>query len=276
MGDLLFLVFMSPIIAGLVLQQVACSLIPIMMLGNNFHFSHRYTYCVWMCVVPPSGMGFFFMYIPLWVDVTCSYSHRFGFNSMLWDDVRCRISSFIFMLAFLIILFCPFCVHLPFHWDFSLHWLCFIGLLIAEYSFIKLVFLYAFLGELWIVPFLQVVVCLCLGFSLYTDLYLYFFFSCHSIHFLGHRHCNVVFHFRSLFMIVVSCYFVPTRLCITICLTRQWVCENVPLVYVCLVPLWQVSGSSLSALGLAGIVALSSSLFSVLSRHNQRDTAAYS
>ena len=90
---------------------------------------------------------------------------------------------------------------------------------------IELVFLYAFLGELWIVPFLQVVIYFSLGFSLYTDLSLWFFFSCHSIHFLGHRRCNVVFHFRSLFMIIVSCYLVPTCLCITLCLTRLWVCH---------------------------------------------------
>ena len=71
----LFHLSMSPNFAGLVLQLVACSLIPIMMLGNDFHFSFQHTYCMWVCIVPTSGMGSFFMYLPLEVNVTCSYSH---------------------------------------------------------------------------------------------------------------------------------------------------------------------------------------------------------
>ena len=91
-------------------------------------------------------------------------------------------------------------------------------------------------------------------------------FLLHSIHFHGHRHYSVVISLRS-FMFFIYVLICCSHKCLCHFLLVQTV--GVPLfpwVFFCLVQLWQVSGCSLSALGLAGIVAFSSSLFSVLSR----------
>ena len=106
------------------------------------------------------------------------------------------------------------------------------------------------------------------GFVMYSS-FSVLFLLLHPFHFLGPRQCSLCFFLFYSDIISCSLFVVdfPTCLCVSLYSTRLWMC-HCSLGPFLLRPAVAGSGHSRSALGLAGIVAFSSSLTSVLSRHS--------